>query len=179
MAQARSIYREDFELLHEGMQRMARVQRWQIIERPTEPDLDASPPPNLVTLESLGLGRLRPPPPEPEPPMACESCVNRNNPPGDGPCVNCDLTIDGPDSAYCAESDEPIKSSDAELDDFAARAAADDGETWGDDNRSNAEVDAAVTQSVVNLDEPENAPAFKERVDPDAFLDDDEGEDEP
>lgn len=173
MLHGRRIYRDDFDLLHEGMQRMGKAHSWQIIERPTEGDLDAPPLPNLVTLESLGLGRLRPPPPEPEPPMACESCVNRNNPPGDGPCVNCDLTFDGPESNYSAESNEPVKASDAELDDFAARAAADD--------RTNAEVDAAVTQSVVNLDEAENAPAFKERVDPDAFLDDDEndGEDEP
>lgn len=175
MLQGCRIYSDDFELLHEGMHRFAVVHRWTVIERPTEADPEAPPDPKLVTLETLGLGRLRPIPEPPEV-MACETCIHRANATGDGPCVDCDLTFDGPESNYSAEGD-----SQAVLDAFAARAVADDGDTWGEDNRSNAEVDAAVTESILNLEASQGAPAFKETVDPDAFLRDDEneGEDEP
>lgn len=44
--------------------------------------------------------------------MACETCANRHNPPGSGPCVSCDLTTDGDDSNYSAESDQPFKSNE-------------------------------------------------------------------
>ncbi|MFA5053733.1 MAG: hypothetical protein WC565_06730, partial [Parcubacteria group bacterium] len=93
----RRMYSDDFELLHEGMKRVARCFKWTIIERPTEVDPEAPPDPRIVTLEKLGLERLRPVPEPPEV-MACETCVNRTNAPGDGPCVNCDLTFDGPES---------------------------------------------------------------------------------
>jgi hypothetical protein len=107
MLHARRIYRDEYDLLHEGMQRLAAAKEWQVIERPTEPNPDEPPDPRLVTLEILGLGRLRPVPEAPET-MACETCVNRHNPPGSGPCVNCDLTLDGPDSNYSAEAAEPV-----------------------------------------------------------------------
>jgi len=116
MLHARRIYRDEFELLHPGMQRFAGVREWEVIERPTEATPDEPPDPQLVTLETLGLGRLRPIVEVPET-MACETCSNRNNPAGSGPCVNCDLTIDGLDSNYSAEVDES-------LDAFAARSAA-------------------------------------------------------
>ncbi len=127
---ARRIYRDDYDLLHEGMQRFAAAKDWQVIERPAEPNPDEPPDPKLVTLEMLGLERLRPVPQPPEV-MACETCANRHNPPGSGPCVNCDLTVDGPDSNYTAETDEA-------LDAFAARAFAgtderDDGNSDVDD----------------------------------------------
>lgn len=129
MLHARRIYRDDFDLLHEGMKRCAKVHGWELIERPTEVDPDAPLDPRIVTLEQLGLQRLRPVPEPPEV-MACETCVNRSNAPGDGPCVNCDLTFDGPESNYCAESDAPVVLSaddgeaDQDLDTFAAQSAA-------------------------------------------------------
>jgi len=125
----RQIYADDFELLHEGMRRLVNAYKWEVIERPTEVALDAPPNPSVVTLEELGLGRLRPVPEPPEV-MACETCVNRTNAPGDGPCVNCDLTFDGPESNYVAETDAPVVLNaddgevDQELDAFAAQSAA-------------------------------------------------------
>lgn len=131
----RSIYRDDFELLHEGMKRMATVQHWILIERPAELDPEAPPAPKLVTLETLGLAHLRPIPEPPEV-MACETCVHRANATGDGPCVDCDLTFDGAESNYCAESDRPVRidfvddepvehdlSTAEELETFAAESA--------------------------------------------------------
>jgi hypothetical protein len=115
MLHARRIYRDDYDLLHEGMQRLAAAREWEIIERPNEAE-PGPPDPRLVTLADLGLERLRPIV-EPVETMACETCANRNNPAGSGPCVNCDLTVDGPESNYSAETDEP-------LDAFAARSAA-------------------------------------------------------
>lgn len=41
--------------------------------------------------------------------VACDTCANRNNPPGQGPCVSCDMTLAGPESNYCREADPPIK----------------------------------------------------------------------
>jgi hypothetical protein len=129
----RHIYADDFELLHEGMQRLARQFKWTIIERPSEVDPEALPDPRIVTLEKLGLERLRPVPEPPAPPevMACETCVHRNNATGDGPCRDCDLTFDGPESSYLAEADAPVVlnageggEADQDLDAFAAQSAA-------------------------------------------------------
>lgn len=132
MFHARRIYRDEFELLHPGMQRFAGVHEWEVIERPTEVDPDEPPDPKLITLEVLGLERLRPIVESPET-MACETCANRNNPAGSGPCVNCDLTVDGPDSNYVAETDEV-------LDAFAAKAAAGSHED-DDGDGENSDVD--------------------------------------
>lgn len=113
MLYARRIYRDEYELLHDGMKRIAAARDWEVIERPTEVDPEQPPDPRLITLEHLGLERLRPvvEPPElaeADESMACETCMNRHNPPGDGPCVDCDLTIDGPQSNYVAEGDHVI-----------------------------------------------------------------------
>lgn len=117
--QNRRIYRDDFELLHEGGQRMAKAFNWEVIDRPTEPTDDD---PSIVTLESLGLERMRPVPPElvQEERILCETCINRHNPPGSGPCGSCDLTTDGEASNYCAESDpafEGLESDDEDDED--------------------------------------------------------------
>jgi len=146
MLQARRIYRDDFELLHEGMQRCAKVHGWDIIERPPEVDPEAPPDPRILTLEKLGLERLRPVPEPPEV-MACETCVNRSNATGDGPCLACDLTFDGPESNYCAESDTPVVlnaddgEADQGLDAFAAQSAAGlpMSDTDGDDESEDGE----------------------------------------
>jgi len=58
----RRIYADDFELLHEGMKRLAKVNHWEVIDRPLEPAEEVPPDPRLVTLESLGLAHLRPVP---------------------------------------------------------------------------------------------------------------------
>ncbi len=113
--QNRCIYRDDFDLLHNGAKRLANRFAWQIVERPAEGE---ETPPNLVTLEDIGLGRLRPIVEE-EPTavsevlkadgdegLICETCVNRHNPPGSGPCGKCDLTVDGEASEYRPEPTE-------------------------------------------------------------------------
>ncbi len=56
------IYRDDFDLLHDGMVRLATAEGWQVIERPAEGEEPPEKVPGLVTLESLGLARLRPVP---------------------------------------------------------------------------------------------------------------------
>lgn len=113
----RSIYRDDFECLHEGAQRMAKTLEWQIIERPTE----GEPDPRVITLEHLGLERLRPvaaalvAPIEEQ--LICETCINRHNPPGAGPCAACDVTTDGEASHYCAEIEPAFEGPESD-DDF-------------------------------------------------------------
>jgi len=160
MLRARRIYQDDFDLLHEGMRRCAKLYRWEIIARPSEADPDAPPDSRIVTLEQLGLGHLRPVPEPPEV-MACETCVNRTNAPGDGPCVNCDLTFDGPESNYCAEADSPVVldagEAEQELDAFAAQSAAGlpmrstEEDAWGEDTRTNAEVASVVDERLTEL----------------------------
>lgn len=111
----RKIYRDDFELLHDGAKRVGKILEWEVIERPAEP---TEPDPQVVTLEELGLGRLRPVIPEvvQEERIICETCINRHNPPGSGPCGTCDLTEDGEASNYCAEADAPLDDEDDEGD---------------------------------------------------------------
>lgn len=129
---SRRIYRDEYDLLHEGMQRFAAAKDWQVIERPVEPNPDEPPDPRLVTLEMFGLERLRPVPDPPEA-MACETCVNRHNPPGSGPCVNCDLTFNGPESNYSADVDEPVNVRKAlDEDDEDEDEDEDDGDGDGD-----------------------------------------------
>jgi hypothetical protein len=96
--------------------------------------------------------------------MACETCVNRTNAPGDGPCVNCDLTFDGPESSYLAEADAPVvlnagdvDGADEELDAFAAQSAAGLPMTVGTD---------------------EAKPTASEALDALGSLEDDDGEDD-
>jgi hypothetical protein len=90
---------------------MAKSFKWQIIERPAEGE---EPKLNALTLEDLGLGRLRPAPPVEvlktvdDEGLICETCVNRHNPPGSGPCGRCDLTIDGEASEYRPEPEETV-----------------------------------------------------------------------
>ena len=146
----RHIYADDFELLHQGMQRLARQFKWTIIERPSEVDPEALPDPRIVTLEKLGLERLRPVPEPPAPPevMACETCVNRTNATGDGPCLACDLTFDGPQSNYCAESDEPLAPEVANN-----LAALDDGDRQGSATEGE-DLDTFAARSAAGPDEP-------------------------
>lgn len=124
------IYLDEYDQLHDGMKRMAASFNWEVIERPTDVSETDAIDPRLVTLESLGLApRIA----EELAPLVCETCANRNNPTGDGPCVSCDLTVDGPASNYSAEADELLSSS--ELDDFARSAIEDDedGDEDGDE----------------------------------------------
>lgn len=113
--QNRPIYRDEYDLLHEGARRMAQHFNWEVVERPVEGE---EAPPNILTLEDLGLGRLRPIVEE-EPTavsevlkadddesLICETCLNRHNPPGSGPCGTCDLTADGEASEYRPEPTE-------------------------------------------------------------------------
>jgi hypothetical protein len=66
--QGKRIYRDDLALLSPGMRILARRCGWTVVDRPTDTNADSSvADPSLITLESLGLGRLRPvPPSEPE-----------------------------------------------------------------------------------------------------------------
>jgi hypothetical protein len=100
----RTIYRDEYESLHTGMRRFAAAKSWQIVERPATLAPNEAPDPNLVTLDMLGLERLRLPEEQAET-MACETCVNRHNAPGSRVCSDCDLTFDGPASNYAAEPD--------------------------------------------------------------------------
>jgi hypothetical protein len=133
--QNRRIYQDDFDLLHEGVRRMAKHFNWEVIERPVEGDEQAE---NVITLEELGLHRLRPLPVEPEPEsptvddeptavsevlpgvdddsLICETCVNRHNAPGSGPCGTCDLTLDGQASEYRPEPEETLEEPEETLD---------------------------------------------------------------
>jgi hypothetical protein len=95
---------------------MAKALDWKIVERPSEPtEADST----VLTLEELGLQRLRPVVAEvvSEETIICESCINRHNVPGSGPCGTCDLTEDGEASNYCAEADAPLENEDDDEDD--------------------------------------------------------------
>lgn len=113
--QKRVISREHYERAHQGIKNWAKRFQWSIEENPDPTD------PKLLTLEMLALEKPAEST-ETELPVvrdyegACGTCANRHNAPGDGPCAKCDLTIDGPNSNYSAESDAPYEDDDEDDD---------------------------------------------------------------